>query len=77
VLISCKQLRYVGEEKGWGVLAGEPVAAGAFIVQYTGEVIIKEVRRANISKQCLQTDAKDAAFEVLLIIFCRRCLSFL
>ncbi|KAF5837831.1 hypothetical protein DUNSADRAFT_3794 [Dunaliella salina] len=35
-------LRHVGEEKGWGVLAGEPVPAGAFIVQYTGEVVTKE-----------------------------------
>eukprot|EP00983_Pelagomonas_calceolata_P006920 225674-Pelagomonas_calceolata.AAC.3 len=37
------QLRHVGEEKGWGVLAGEPVPAGAFIIQYTGEVVTKEV----------------------------------
>uniref|UniRef100_A0A7S3QLN8 SET domain-containing protein n=1 Tax=Dunaliella tertiolecta TaxID=3047 RepID=A0A7S3QLN8_DUNTE len=35
-------LRHVGEEKGWGVLAGEPVPAGAFIIQYTGEVVTKE-----------------------------------
>ena len=37
------QLRHVGEEKGWGVLAGEPLAAGSVIVQYTGEVVTKEV----------------------------------
>lgn len=38
------QLRHVGEEKGWGVLAGEPVKAGSVIIQYTGEVVTKEVR---------------------------------
>lgn len=45
-LINCHfyaQLRHISEEKGWGVLAGEPVAAGAFIVQYTGEVVTREV----------------------------------
>jgi len=34
----------VGEEKGWGVLAGEPLQEGAYIIQYTGEVVVKEVK---------------------------------
>ena len=44
--ISSKVIR--AEGRGWGLVAGEPIKKGAFVIEYVGELITMEEYRSSI-----------------------------